>query len=53
MLPSLIVLLLVVVAVAAIIWVVRKGPMHIARPGQDQDTSWHDPMTSSDRKREP
>ena len=32
MLPTLIVLLLVVVAVAAIVWVVRKGPPHVARP---------------------
>lgn len=35
MLPTLIVLLLVVVAVAAIVWVVRKGPPHVARPGED------------------
>lgn len=50
MLPSLIVLLLVVVAIAAIVWVVRKGPTHIDRRPHDRDTAWNDPMTSSDRK---
>lgn len=50
MLPTFIVLLLVVVAVFAIVWVVRKGPTHVARPGHDRDASWHDPITSSDQK---
>ncbi len=53
MLPTLIVLLLVVVAVAAIVWVVRKGPPHVGRPGEDQDTAWNDPFTPSDRDRRP
>ena len=48
MLPTLIVLLLVVVAVAAIVWVVRKGPPHVARPGEDQDTAWNDPITPAE-----
>ncbi|MGW8705008.1 hypothetical protein ACWGLL_04205 [Brevundimonas sp. NPDC055814] len=53
MLPTLIVLLLVVLAVAAIVWVVRKGPKHIPRPGEDQDTAWNDPITPADRDPRP
>ena len=53
MLPTLIVLLLVVVAVAAIVWVVRKGPPHVARPGEDQDTACNDPISPADRDRRP
>ncbi|WP_312219070.1 hypothetical protein [Brevundimonas sp.] len=53
MLPTLIVLLLVVVAVAAIVWVVRKGPKHTPRPGEDQDTAWNDPITPADRDSRP
>ena len=53
MLPTLIVLLLVVVAVAAIVWVVRKGPSHVARPSEDQDTAWNDPITPADREPKP
>jgi len=53
MLPTFIVLLLVVVAVAAIVWVVRKGPNHVPRPGEDQDTAWNDPITPADRHPRP
>jgi hypothetical protein len=42
MLPTIIVLLLVVVAVAAIVWVVRRGPKHVPRPGEDQETAWNE-----------
>ena len=55
--PTLIVLLLVILVVAAIVWVVRKGPAHTPRPGEDQDTAWNDPITPAEthhhRPREP
>lgn len=53
MLPTLIVLFLVIVAVGAIVWVVRKGPPHVVRPGEDQDTAWNDPITPSDEETKP
>ncbi len=53
MLPTLIVLLLVVVAVAAIVWVVRKGPKHNQRHAEDQETAWNDPITPADRDPRP
>jgi len=53
MLPTFIVLLLVVVAVAAIVWVVRKGPPHDGRPDEEQDTAWNDPITPADRDPRP
>ena len=37
MTPTLIVLLLVILAVVAVVWVVKKGPAHTPRPGEDQD----------------
>lgn len=48
MMPTLIVLLLVILAVVAIVWVVRKGPAHTPRPGEDQDTAWNDPITPAE-----
>ena len=48
MMPTLIVLLLVILAVAAIVWVVRRQPAHTPRPGEDQDTAWNDPITPAE-----
>ncbi|MGH7026113.1 hypothetical protein [Brevundimonas sp.] len=48
MMPTLIVLLLVIVAVAVIVWVVRRQPAHAPRPGEDQDTAWNDPITPAE-----
>ena len=53
MTPTLIVLLLVILAVVAVVWVVKKGPAHTPRPGEDQDTAWNDPITPADRERRP
>ena len=53
MAPTLIVLLLVILAVVAVVWVVRRAPAHTPRPGEDQDTAWNDPFTPSDRDRRP
>jgi hypothetical protein len=53
MMPTLIVLLLVILAVAAVVWVVRKGPAHTARPGEDQDTAWNDPITPAETHHHP
>ena len=48
MTPTLIVLLLVILAVVAVVWVVKKGPAHTPRPGEDQDTAWNDPITPAE-----
>jgi len=48
MMPTLIVALLVILAVAAVVWVVRKGPAPTPRPGEDQDTAWNDPITPAE-----
>ncbi len=48
MTPTLIVLVLVILAVIAIVWVVRKSPAHTPRPGEDQDTAWNDPITPAE-----
>ena len=53
MTPTLIVLLLVILAVVAVVWVVKKGPAHTPRPGEDQDTAWNDPITPADRDPRP
>ncbi|MNJ27595.1 hypothetical protein D3C77_221030 [compost metagenome] len=52
MIPTVIVLLLVIAAVAAIVWVVRRGPPHVPHPGEDQDTAWNDPITPADEEDE-
>lgn len=51
MMPTLIVLLLVILAVAAVVWVVRKGPT--PRPDEDQDTAWNDPITPAESAHQP
>jgi len=51
MMPTLIVALLVILAVAAVVWVVRKGPAHTPRPDEDQDTAWNDPITPAEPSR--
>ncbi len=48
MTPTLIVLMLVILAVIAVVWVVRKSPAHKPRPGEDQDTAWNDPITPAE-----
>lgn len=48
MTPTLIFLLLVILAVVAVVWVVKKGPAHTPRPGEDQDTAWNDPITPAE-----
>jgi len=52
MMPTVIVLLLVIVAVAAIVWVVRRGPPHVPHRGEDDDTAWNDPITPADEEDE-
>lgn len=53
MMPTLIVALLVILAVAAVVWVVRKGPAPTPRPGEDQDTAWNDPITPAESTHQP
>lgn len=48
MMPTVVVLLLVLLAVAAVIWSVRRSPPHKTRPDEDQDTAWNDPITPAD-----
>ncbi|AYG95264.1 hypothetical protein D8I30_08790 [Brevundimonas naejangsanensis] len=52
MMPTVIVLLLVIVALAAVVWVVRRGPPHVPHTGEDQDTAWNDPITPADEEDE-
>ena len=51
MMPTLIVALLVILAVAAVVWVVRKGPAPTPRADEDQDTAWNDPITPAEPSR--
>ena len=48
MAPTLIVLLLVILAVVAVVWVVKRAPAHTPRPGEDQDTAWNDHITPAE-----
>jgi len=50
MTPTLIVLMLLVVAVGVVVWATRRkpGPPPVART--DQDTAWNDPVTPAESK---
>lgn len=50
MTPTLIVLVLVILAAVAVVWVVRRGPARRPAPGQDKDTAWNDPVTPAARR---